>query len=133
MRHLLILCYSVLSILSLSAQNAFVTTWTVTGKEVITIPHNPDASLIYDYQVDWGDGSPIQSFVTRNGGASHTYNSLGTFTVEITGTYPAIYLNNTSSASKLTTIEQWGGIDWQTMHREVDGHELIIGASPIGN
>ncbi|MFL1012718.1 PKD domain-containing protein [Flavisericum labens] len=44
---------------------------------------NVSASCINSYDVDWGDGSPIETAVTFP--ASHTYTQLGSFSMDITG------------------------------------------------
>src|SRR5699024_9202923 len=43
----------------------------------------------------------------------------GTYTVSITGDFPAIQMSESSSANadKLMTIEQWGAQEWETMNR----------------
>lgn len=44
---------------------------------------NVSAACINSYDVDWGDGSPIETNVTFP--ATHTYTQLGSFNMEITG------------------------------------------------
>ena len=88
--------------------SAFITTWKTTSPgEEITIPGTGT------YDVAWGDGQ-------FSGGASddapHTYATPGTYTVSITGDLERINLgDNSASAQKLQSIEQWGGIEWATM------------------
>ena len=97
----------------------FVTTWkTMTADESITIPTN--SSYAYDYTVDWGDGT-IDENLTAD--AVHTYLAAGTYTVSISGTFPAIYFNSasTSDKNKIISIEQWGDIRWETMNRAFQG------------
>ena len=100
-----------------TAQNEFITTWqTTTANESITIPTNP--SYTYSYNVDWGDGT-IQVGLTGN--TIHTYTTAGTYTVEITGIFPAIYFNNTGDRSKIMSIEQWGDNEWSDMSNAFHG------------
>ncbi len=96
---------------------AFITTWTVTDGETITIPTNSDYT--YNYNVDWGDSNSDDSNQTTSD--SHTYANAGNYTVTITGTFPAIYFNNASDASDLTDIDQWGTNSWQSMDSAFEG------------
>ena len=92
---------------------SFVTTWqTTTTGETVIIPTRAD-EFSYDYTIDWGDGT-IQTGVT--GDANHPYDSPGTYTVSISGTFAAIVLGvNTTSQEQLRSVELWGIIQWQTM------------------
>lgn len=94
---------------------AFMTTWqTYDANESILIPTDP-STYTYNYSVDWGDGTTSEN---QTGSASHSYATPGTYTVSITGTFPAItFENNVSYAHKLIKILQWGDIQWQSMHR----------------
>ncbi|CAM1354377.1 BspA family leucine-rich repeat surface protein [Tenacibaculum insulae] len=89
---------------------------TTTNGDEISIPINPSLSNeAYDYTVDWGDG-----IVTDNltGDASHTYKNMGTYTVSITGKFPAIYFNKTGDdLNKLKEVTQWGNMQWQSMNK----------------
>ncbi len=97
---------------------AFITTWqTTTANESITIPTNPAVSG-YNYTVDWGDGT---TSTAQTGDATHTYTTAGTYTVSITGEFPAIFFNNFGSKEKITSIEQWGTGNWTTMTRAFYG------------
>ena len=88
----------------------FLTTWRTTrANEMIRfLTHS---SLTYDYHVDWGDGtesdlrgSPTDVF--------HTYATPGDYQVAITGTFPGLL---TFGSTQLISIDQWGGIEWETM------------------
>lgn len=86
---------------------------TTVASDVITIPTN-STSGVYDYSVDWGDGKTNDN-VTGN--IAHTYSESGTFTVAITGDFPAIYFNNAGTdLNKLKEVSQWGNIQWQSMN-----------------
>ncbi|WP_298477555.1 BspA family leucine-rich repeat surface protein [uncultured Maribacter sp.] len=85
----------------------------------ITIPTNP-AYTTYNYDIDWGDGS-TDTGVTGN--ITHDYAAPGTYTIEISGTFPAIYFNDDQANDKLKIIEilAWGDIQWQTMENAFYG------------
>ncbi|WP_298503931.1 BspA family leucine-rich repeat surface protein [uncultured Maribacter sp.] len=85
----------------------------------ITIPTNP-AYTTYNYDIDWGDGS-TDTGVTGN--ITHDYAAPGTYTIEISGTFPAIYFNDDRANDKLKIIEilAWGDIQWRTMENAFFG------------
>ena len=90
----------------------FITTWkTKVAHEEITIPIN-SSNGSYDYTVDWGDSSADTG---QHGDAKHTYESPGTYRVEITGDFPRIYFNNGNQKDKIIEVRQWGNIQWKSM------------------
>jgi len=99
------------------AQDEFITTWEIPDdSRGITIQTNSD--FTYNYDVDWGDGTTPSN---HTGGAIHSYGAAGTYTVKITGTFPAIYFNNVGVKLKIQSIEQWGNISWQSMENAFYG------------
>jgi len=82
----------------------------------------------YDYGVDWGDGN-VDENVT--GDIVHTYDAAGTYTVSISGDFPHLYFAEQvpqkggtqfySDHRKLRSVEQWGDIQWRSMHRAFAG------------
>ncbi len=93
---------------------AFITTWTVTAGDTITIPICPIATcanITYSYQVDWGDES--DDTTTYTGDAIHMYgNTEDTeYRISITGDFPRIRF----SGNKIIAINQWGTISWSSM------------------
>ncbi len=122
-------------ITSMAYSQAFITTWKTdnpgaSNDNQITIPTNgggPD----FNYSVDWGDGS---SDTGVTGDITHTYDNPGTYSVSITGDFPAIFFNNDGDKDKILTIEQWGTIQWTTMRRAFMGcSNLNINASDAPN
>jgi len=61
-----------------------------------------DAGTV-SYDVDWGDGSTVETVTTNN--KSHTYASAGTYTVKLdtTGSYRPNY-NNNSNGAQITAV-----------------------------
>ncbi len=105
---------------------SFTSIWNTNNTETgssannqITIPTNP-AYTTYNYDVDWGDGS-TDTGVTGN--ITHDYAAPGTYTIEISGTFPSIYFNDDRANDKLKIIEilAWGDIQWQTMENAFFG------------
>jgi|GEM_PF-1882436 len=102
-------------------QDEFITTWKtdnpgINGNNTIVIPTYH--SEIYNFTVDWGDGS---TDTTVQGDIFHTYAAPGTYTVKITGVFPRIYFYNTGDEEKLMTVEQWGNNPWTSMERAFYG------------
>lgn len=93
----------------------FITKWKTDNPG--TSPNNqiiiPTNSTLggYNYTVDWGDGSITQ----ETGNAQHTYMIPDTYTVKITGDFPAIAFNNQGDKEKILSIEQWGNNRWISM------------------
>ncbi|MFI1773216.1 BspA family leucine-rich repeat surface protein, partial [Thalassobellus citreus] len=112
-----------------STVGAFITTWeTTTANESITIP---TTGVGYNYNVDWGDGNTTTG---ATGDASHIYTSVGTYQVTITGTFPRIYFNGSTSASKIKSIDQWGCNPWESMRDAFKGcANVIVNATDIPN
>ncbi|MDN5216718.1 BspA family leucine-rich repeat surface protein [Fulvivirgaceae bacterium BMA12] len=108
----------------------FITTWrTTTASETITIPTFPVGT--YNYDVNWGDGNTDAGLT---GNAMHTYATAGDYQVEITGTFPRIYFNNTGDKEKIRSVTQWGSNPWQSMAQAFFGcNNLTISATDNPN
>ncbi|WP_282043320.1 BspA family leucine-rich repeat surface protein [Winogradskyella flava] len=76
----------------------------------IEIPTNP--ALTYNYTVDWGDGNTDTNIT---GNITHTYATVGAYTINISGTFPQIYFNNTGDRFKIEEILSWGTTQWLSM------------------
>lgn len=100
----------------LSVSCPFITTWRVTDGQTITVPTTGTG---YDYEVDWGDGSAVETGIT--GDATHTYTIAGDYSVSIKGNFPRIYFNNGGDKSSVINIEQWGDIAWESMEASFRG------------
>jgi surface protein len=101
--------------------NPFVTTWKTdntgtSNDNQITIPTYPGET--YNYTVAWGDGSSDSDV---SGAITHTYSTLGTYTVSISGNFPRIYFNAQGDWGKLLSVDQWGTISWTSMESAFAG------------
>jgi hypothetical protein len=93
----------------------FKTEWTVAGAaaaRTITLPlvnTRAEGALVYDFTVDWGDGS-APSHVTAYNDANriHTYAADGTYQVEIKGTMEGWAFNYNSDRLKIRKVINWG-------------------------
>ena len=68
--------------------------------------------------MNWGDGTPATS---HEGDATHSYVTAGIYTVQISGTFPRIYFNNSGDRAKIKEITQWGTNRWNSMERAFYG------------
>ncbi len=103
----------------------FITTWNVEGPSSPTIYIYTDAAFAgqYDFDIDWGDGSPIETNQTST--ISHLFPANDTdYTVKITGDFPHFLLSDPLSygctdvfnnPDHLKEIKQWGSIAWESM------------------
>ena len=122
---------------TIKAQNEFITSWQSTD-EYPTIEIPTYDGEIYNYNVDWGDGSVSNDVV---GDINHNYAEIGNYTVTITGVFPAIHffkiypldlVQTPYNGNQLLSIEQWGNNQWTTMDGAFKGQEsLVINANDI--
>ncbi|MEA3490907.1 MAG: BspA family leucine-rich repeat surface protein [Campylobacterota bacterium] len=101
-----------------SDQDSFITTWKTDnqgpGYDDQVVIMTREERYTYDYNIDWGDGE-INTGVT--GDTNHFYRRAGTYTIKISGTFPAFYLSEDDSNYKLLYINQWGKIKWKSMEQ----------------
>ena len=88
----------------------FITRWATDDVAIITIPVYNEYD--YDYIIEWGDGG------TSTGSSKtiiHQYETTGTYTISISGTFPGVKFYGEESSGSILSIENWGTIDWQSM------------------
>lgn len=95
----------------------FVTVWMGTTANITV----NSAFTTYNYDVDWGDGTLPDTGVTGN--IAHVFSGgPGAFAVKISGTFPAVQINN----GLLYSIEQWGsGITWESFEEAFKGSSKL--------
>lgn len=100
----------------------FVTTWNVTSGQTITLPLVNSGSHNYNFEVDWGDGSP-NGMVTSwdDPDAMHTYTAAGTYTVRILGLMEWFSCDGVSGIGALTTVEDMGHTGLLSLERAFKG------------
>ena len=93
-----------------------MTITTTSPSETFTIPTTGSG---YDYDVDWGDASALDT--AKTGNATHTYAAAGTYQIKIYRDFPQIYFNNGGDKLKVDSIDQWGDIAWTSMQNAFYG------------
>ena len=101
--------------------DAFVTTWTVSAGQSITINF-----VGSDMDISWGDGMTETSV---SGSQTHTYENAGNHTVSVTGALTGLTLDRpldfvnlpVGPVPELASIDQWGGISWTNMSNAFAG------------
>ncbi|WP_394749670.1 BspA family leucine-rich repeat surface protein [Spongiimicrobium salis] len=96
-------------------QRSFITTWKTDNRgpgnnNQIVIPVVDGE--IYNYTVDWGDGT---SNTNVSQTMTHTYTTVGTYTVSISGMFPHPRFALDDFNGKLLAVNQWGDIEWNSM------------------
>ncbi len=110
----------------------FITTWETTSPDsVVTVP-TEESESDYNFQVKWGDGT-TETYSGTDPDPSHSYEEAGTYRVEISGTFPRIYLDaafgDQANAKRLQSIDQWGSIQWESMGKAFAGAENMTYAA----
>lgn len=86
--------------------------------------------LTYDYAVDWGDGSAVETGLT--GDTTHTFPAAGTYTVRIAGKFPSMSFAFAGDNQKVLSIENWGKIKWESFAQSFHGcTNMVINATDI--
>ncbi|WP_422348226.1 BspA family leucine-rich repeat surface protein [Flagellimonas sp.] len=98
---------------------SFITTWKTTLNDE-NIGFGTDGNGTYSYIVDWGDGT-IEEFDV-NTSPFHYYDIADTYTVKIRAeSFPKIIMDNHFAQTKLTSIQQWGDIQWKSFENAFEG------------
>jgi surface protein len=63
-----------------------------------------------DMNVDWGDGSPIET-ITDHTLAIHDYGTAGTYTISVTGDLLGWSFNNGGDKLKMLDVKQWSALN----------------------
>ena len=79
----------------------------------------------YNYDVDWNNDG-VFDFVGMTGDISYNWGSPGVYDIAIQGEFPAIlFAADTSNASKIIDVKQWGDNRWQSVARAFNGCDSL--------
>jgi len=100
-------------IASAEAETGFVsvwdtsaTSWGSSNTTQITLPL--ESSGVYNFVVDWGDGSSSTITTYDSANNTHNYTSAGNYTLNITGTIQGWTFSNGGDRLKILDIQNWG-------------------------
>ena len=104
----------------------FLTTWKTdnpgtSNDDQITIPTIGPG---YNYTVEWEEqGNPNNNGTAGpfTGDATISFPNVGTYLVNISGSFPRIYFFNNGDKDKILSIEQWGNQAWTSMEWAFNG------------
>ncbi|MGO4773885.1 BspA family leucine-rich repeat surface protein [Flavobacterium sp. W22_SRS_FK3] len=97
----------------------FITTWTI-GSNDLSHSLIMTEGFAYDFSYVWKDASngvvSSGSHTSDDGDFKTTFQAAGTYTLEISGTFPHFNIGGYPSIKKLADVKQWGNITWQSMN-----------------
>jgi len=87
----------------------------------------------YNFQINWGDGV-IETYTGSPGVIPHVYPAPGIYEIQITGDFPYTRSYDGGDELKITTIKQWGDIQWSSFGESYFGcNNLVITALDAPN
>ena len=99
----------------LQKRKAFISRWTTNvgsgGSNTDQVQLPLISGKTYDMVVDWGDGTSDTITSYNQAETLHTYSSIGTYTITMTGTNGGLKFNNGGDKAKINQISQWGTLD----------------------
>ncbi len=112
--------------------NHFVTTWNTTlpgtgiSSNTNTRIYIPCTGGGYNYDIDWNNDG-VFDHLAESGPISHDFGTPGTYTIRIRGSFPRFGTTGDNACSKITEINQWGNIQWNSFESAFSGcSELSI-------
>lgn len=100
--------------------SAFISTWKTdnlssgsSNSNQVKLP----LSSVYTYNcvVNWGDGTSSTITSWDQAETLHTYSSIGTYSIEITGTFPTLRFTGAGDRLKILDVTQWGDNNWLSL------------------
>ena len=101
----------------------FITTWrTTTVNESITVPTVHSVAPLYNFVIDWGDGTTGSYINLSDPSPTHAYAITGEHTITIMGTFPRIYVTNLPYyKNKILAVNQRGTNQRTSMENAFQG------------
>lgn len=93
----------------------FISVWRTTApNETITLPLVSGFS--YNFDVDWGDGTPTSTVTAfDDGDITHSYDNAGDYTVTISGSAEAWRFQGTADSDKIIEVQNFGDLGWKDL------------------
>lgn len=88
----------------------FISTWrTTAANETITLPLSGGSGSAYNFNVDWGDGTPTDVITSATDAKRvHHYATPGDHQVKILGTLHGWAFSNLGDRTKIRSVDNWG-------------------------
>ena len=107
-------------------RNAFITTWEIPDDDFeFTFPTAPFSGGVYDYYIDWGDGSEVEHY-TDDTPPTHEYALEGEYSIKVRGSLPRVAIANGSAktfsvpsdkVAKLLGVDNWGDVGFRSFYQ----------------
>ena len=103
---------------NLQILTSFVSIWNTanvsggsSGNKSINLPLFPDG--VYNFVVDWGDGTSNTIKAYNQPEKNHTYSSIGTYTITIKGVFQGFGFLGIGDRLKILSISNWGDFQFK--------------------
>ncbi len=105
----------------------FVSKWNFpTNNYSFTLPLVNNGSTNYDFEVDWGDGSPVQSVTSfDDADKTHVYALSGEYEITITGLCEG-FRNTGAHQDELIEVVSLGDLGWKNFFRAFSGNTNLL-------
>jgi surface protein len=124
MKKIKLLLTAIVLTLSSTAQAQMVLEYNIaTANTAIALPFGLFGTV--NVSINWGDGSALET-VTSGGDKSHTYSTIGTKTVTITGTLTEYgTITNSTGNARLTKVTSWDGLGLTSLFDAFNGATML--------
>ena len=100
--------------------------WDLTADNLtLELPVLTDGAFDYDFTVDWGDGNASEVTNQTLENAVHAYADPGSYTVVITGIFPAMSMDENAQQQALAGVPNMGRVGWQSLNHAFSGCENL--------
>jgi surface protein len=103
---------------NLQILTSFVSIWNTanisagsSSNKSINLPLFADG--VYNFVVDWGDGTSNTITAYNQPQKNHTYSSIGTYTITIKGVFQGFGFQSTGDRLKILSISNWGDFEFK--------------------
>ena len=89
-------------------QSKWDTTQAGSANDTVVLPLRSDG--LYDFRIDWGDGTANRDDITvyNQSEVTHQYDDTGVYTIKIVGDITGWQFDNAGDDDKILDISQWG-------------------------
>ena len=81
-----------------------------------TFPTAPYDGGVYNYWIDWGDGSEVEHY-TDDTPPTHEYALEGEYSIKVRGSLPRVAIANGSAKTLLLGVDNWGDVGFRSFYQ----------------